>query len=103
MKYRLMLNSRVLISMSRKRLVERGLKRSTVEKPKKPYSVLITDAISSSGRERMFLSEIYDHIMDNHEYYRNADPGWKVILCIFTRINKLLEFSPTCAFSCSVL
>lgn len=50
---------------------------TTVERPSLSYSTLIANAIRDSPRGRLVLSEIYQHIMDSHLYYRLASPGWK--------------------------
>jgi len=47
-------------------------------KPPFSYTHLITEAISSTERKRMSLSEIYQWIRENYPYYRSAAPGWKV-------------------------
>lgn len=41
------------------------------------YTTLITEALESSPRGRMLLSDIYTKITDRYPYYRVADPGWK--------------------------
>lgn len=47
-------------------------------KPPFSYTHLISEAISSTERKRMSLSEIYQWIRENYPYYRSAAPGWKV-------------------------
>jgi len=47
-------------------------------KPPFSYTHIITEAISSTERKRMSLSEIYQWIRENYPYYRTAAPGWKV-------------------------
>jgi len=47
-------------------------------KPPFSYTYLITEAINSTERKRMSLSEIYQWIRENYPYYRTAAPGWKV-------------------------
>lgn len=42
------------------------------------YANLITLAINSSHKRKMTLAEIYQWIMDNFTYYRQASSGWKV-------------------------
>jgi hypothetical protein len=48
------------------------------------YADLITAAISSSPEKRLTLSQIYDWIVGNVEYFKdkgdsNSSAGWKVI------------------------
>ena len=47
-------------------------------KPPYSYATLITYAIKSSPREKMTLNEIYQWIIDNFPFYRDAEAGWKV-------------------------
>ena len=47
-------------------------------KPPYSYVNLITFAINSTPRRRMTLNEIYQWIVDNFKYYKNAGNGWKV-------------------------
>jgi len=47
-------------------------------KPPFSYTHLISEAIGSTERKRMSLSEIYQWIRENYPYYRSAAPGWKV-------------------------
>lgn len=54
---------------------------SSPQKPGKPphsYANLITRAVDSSPRKMMTLSEIYQWIMDNYPYFKDAGNGWKV-------------------------
>jgi hypothetical protein len=53
-----------------------------LEKPPYSYAVLIAEGINSTPDKRMTLSEIYQHIAQNYEYYQYANNGWQVILRI---------------------
>lgn len=49
-----------------------------LEKPPYSYAVLIAEAINSTSDRRMTLSEIYQYIAMNYEYYQYANNGWQV-------------------------
>ncbi|XP_037783548.1 forkhead box protein J3-like [Penaeus monodon] len=49
----------------------------TNSKPPYSYANLITLAINSSSKRKMTLAEIYQWIIDNFPYYRQASAGWK--------------------------
>lgn len=54
---------------------------SAPQKPGKPphsYASLISRAVDSSPRKMMTLNEIYQWIMENYPYFRDAGNGWKV-------------------------
>lgn len=56
---------------------------SNGQKPGKPphsYASLIARAVDSSPRKMMTLSEIYQWIMDNYPYFKDAGNGWKVAI-----------------------
>lgn len=46
-------------------------------KPQHSYIGLIAIAILSMPDEKMVLSDIYQHILDNYPYFRNRGPGWR--------------------------
>ena len=46
-------------------------------KPQHSYIGLIAMAILSSNEQKMVLSDIYQHILDNYPYFRNRGPGWR--------------------------
>lgn len=46
-------------------------------KPPYSYSMLITCAINSSSDKRMTLSEIYQWIVQNFPFYKDAGNGWR--------------------------
>ena len=46
-------------------------------KPQHSYIGLIAMAILSSSDQKMVLSDIYQHILDNYPYFRNRGPGWR--------------------------
>ena len=46
-------------------------------KPSQPYIDLIGNAILSSPRQKLVLSDIYDYIQTNYPYFRNRGPGWR--------------------------
>ena len=85
-------------------------------KPEESFSQLIKRAISSSSRQRLFLTEIYSWILENYPYYKQVDPGWRVstwdailscllyLDCILCNKNQLisykfLEFSQAFTFN----
>ena len=47
-------------------------------RPDESFAQLIKRAISSSPRQRLFLTEIYSWIIDNYPYFKQIDPGWRV-------------------------
>ncbi len=53
-----------------------------LEKPPYSYAVLIAEGINSTPDKRMTLSEIYQYIAQNYEYYQYANNGWQVLLTI---------------------
>jgi hypothetical protein len=46
-------------------------------KPQHSYIGLIAMAILSNAEQKMVLSDIYQHILDNYPYFRNRGPGWR--------------------------
>ncbi|XP_054159578.1 forkhead box protein I1-A-like [Oppia nitens] len=46
-------------------------------KPQHSYIGLIAIAILSMSDQKMVLSDIYQHILDNYPYFRNRGPGWR--------------------------
>ncbi|CAL4067202.1 unnamed protein product [Meganyctiphanes norvegica] len=46
-------------------------------KPQHSYIGLISQAILSSPEKKLILSDIYQHILDNHAYFRNRGTGWR--------------------------
>ena len=50
------------------------------EKPVESFAQLIKMAITSSPRQRLFLTEIYSWIIEKYPYFRRIDQGWRVIL-----------------------
>lgn len=51
-------------------------------KPQYSYAQMITQAIMSTGEEKLNLNGIYTYIMNNYAYYRHQQPsGWQVSTC----------------------
>ncbi|PVV02221.1 hypothetical protein BB560_003331 [Smittium megazygosporum] len=50
---------------------------NTPEKPTYSYASLIAQAILASPEQRLMLSDIYNYIMANFEYYRVTKNGWQ--------------------------
>ncbi|KAJ8673384.1 hypothetical protein QAD02_004646 [Eretmocerus hayati] len=46
-------------------------------KPQQSYIGLIAMAILSSPERKLVLSDIYQHILDHHPYFRRRGPGWR--------------------------
>lgn len=46
-------------------------------KPQHSYIGLIAMAILQAPEQKMVLSDIYQHILDNYPYFRNRGPGWR--------------------------
>lgn len=51
--------------------------RNTEEKPTHSYIALISMAILSTPERRMLLSDIYQYVMDNFDYYNNNEKAWR--------------------------
>ncbi|TBU09973.1 Forkhead domain-containing protein [Hamiltosporidium magnivora] len=47
------------------------------EKPPYSYAQLITMALKKGGKPQLTLNEIYTWIVNNYEYFKNADGVWK--------------------------
>jgi hypothetical protein len=54
-------------------------------KPPYSYASLIRLAISNAPKGKMTLSEIYQFIIQQFPYYRDAGTGWKVLWLYFVR------------------
>lgn len=46
-------------------------------KPQHSYIGLIAMAILQAPDQKLVLSDIYQHILDNYPYFRNRGPGWR--------------------------
>lgn len=46
-------------------------------KPQHSYIGLIAMAILGAPDQKLVLSDIYQHILDNYPYFRNRGPGWR--------------------------
>ncbi len=46
-------------------------------KPQHSYIGLIAMAILGSPEQKLVLSDIYQHILDNYPYFRSRGPGWR--------------------------
>ncbi|XP_042891829.1 forkhead box protein K1-like [Penaeus japonicus] len=65
--------------------------------PVSPYPIyanLITLAINSSSKRKMTLAEIYQWIIDNFPYYRQASAGWKNSVRHNLSLNKCFKKVP---------
>lgn len=49
-----------------------------VKKPTESYYSMITEAIISSPKRRLTVSEIYAYLENKYEYFRVTSSGWKV-------------------------
>ncbi|XP_064119679.1 forkhead box protein J3-like [Macrobrachium nipponense] len=66
----------------------------TTSKPPYSYANLITLAINSNARRKMTLAEIYQWIIDNFPYYRQASSGWKNSVRHNLSLNKCFKKVP---------
>ena len=60
------------------------------------YADLITNAINSSPEKRLTLSQVYDWMVQNIDYFKdkgdsNSSAGWKVSRQTFIRISRLIK------------
>ena len=46
-------------------------------KPRQSYIALIAVAILESSDRRLILADIYQHVLDNHPYYRSSTCAWR--------------------------
>ena len=46
-------------------------------KPPQSYIALIAAAILGSPEKRLILADIYQHVLDNHPYYRSSSCAWR--------------------------
>ena len=53
-------------------------KLTSEDKPVESFAQLIKMAIKSSPRQRLFLTEIYNWIIEMYPYFRRIDQGWRV-------------------------
>lgn len=61
------------VGMNPEQLVNEG-------KPDESFAQLIKMALKSSQRQRLFLTEIYNWILEKYPYFRRIDQGWRVCL-----------------------
>lgn len=66
--------SRLALSMS---LFHNRVFQPEEPKPQHSYIGLIAMAILSSPDQKLVLSDIYQHILDNYPYFRSRGPGWR--------------------------
>lgn len=67
-------NSRLALSMS---LFHNRVFQPEEPKPQHSYIGLIAMAILSTPDQKLVLSDIYQHILDNYPYFRTRGPGWR--------------------------
>lgn len=67
-------NSRLALSMS---LFHNRVFQPEEPKPQHSYIGLIAMAILSTADQKLVLSDIYQHILDNYPYFRTRGPGWR--------------------------
>jgi hypothetical protein len=67
-------NSRLALSMS---LFHNRVFQPEEPKPQHSYIGLIAMAILSTVDQKLVLSDIYQHILDNYPYFRTRGPGWR--------------------------
>lgn len=66
--------SRLALSMS---LFHNRVFQPEEPKPQHSYIGLIAMAILSTADQKLVLSDIYQHILDNYPYFRSRGPGWR--------------------------
>lgn len=66
--------SRLALSMS---LFHNRVFQPEEPKPQHSYIGLIAMAILSQADQKLVLSDIYQHILDNYPYFRSRGPGWR--------------------------
>lgn len=66
--------SRLALSMS---LFHNRVFQPEEPKPQHSYIGLIAMAILSTPDQKLVLSDIYQHILDNYPYFRSRGPGWR--------------------------
>lgn len=66
--------SRLALSMS---LFHNRVFQPEEPKPQHSYIGLIAMAILSAPDQKLVLSDIYQHILDNYPYFRSRGPGWR--------------------------
>ncbi|CAG9807606.1 unnamed protein product [Chironomus riparius] len=65
-------NSQLAFSFFQSRVFQ-----SEEPKPQHSYIGLIAMAILSTADQKLVLSDIYQHILDNYPYFRSRGPGWR--------------------------
>lgn len=65
-------SSRLAFSLFQSRVFQ-----SDEPKPQHSYIGLIAMAILSTPDQKLVLSDIYQHILDNYPYFRSRGPGWR--------------------------
>ena len=63
-------------------------------KPPYSYATMISQAIFSTGEEKMSLSNIYKFIMDNYAFYRHSQTGWQNSIRHNLSLNKAFQKIP---------
>lgn len=63
-------------------------------KPPYSYATMISQAIFSTGEEKMSLSNIYKFIMDHYAFYRHSQTGWQNSIRHNLSLNKAFQKIP---------